>query len=86
MRLKANVIAPLGLEPYDVTDLLLSYMHWDHAGGIGLFPNARVWVQKIDADDVLEIVRRNTEGKTWTRTRRSRRRSMPRRTCARRIG
>lgn len=57
-------------------------MHWDHAGGLDLFPSARVWVQKdeydyytsdawqsrnthggIDADDVLEIVKRNTQGK-----------------------
>ena len=75
----SDAIAPLGLKPEDVTDLLLTHMHWDHAGGIDLFPTARVWVQKdeyeyytgeawqsarahggIDADDVLEIVKRNT--------------------------
>ena len=57
-------------------------MHWDHAGGIDLFPKARVWVQKeeydyytgeawqsppthggIVPDDVMEIVKRNTEGR-----------------------
>jgi glyoxylase-like metal-dependent hydrolase (beta-lactamase superfamily II) len=57
-------------------------MHWDHAGGVDRFPNARVWVQKdeydyytgeawqqrtthggIDPDDVLEIVKRNLQGK-----------------------
>ena len=78
----SEAIAPLGITPADVTDLLLTHMHWDHAGGIDLFPKARVWVQKdeydyytgeawqsprthggIDADDVLEIVKRNTEGK-----------------------
>ena len=60
----------------------LTHMHWDHAGGIDLFPSAHVWIQKdeydyytgaawqspnthggIDADDVLEIVKRNTQGK-----------------------
>ena len=78
----SEAIAPLGIKPDDVTDIFLSHMHWDHAGGIDLFPEARVWVQKdeydyytgdawqsrsthggIDADDVLEIVKRNTEGK-----------------------
>ena len=78
----SEAIAPLGLKPEDVTDILLSHMHWDHAGGIDLFPAARVWVQKdeyehytgdawqsrtthggIDADDVIEIVKRNTQGK-----------------------
>ena len=78
----AEAIAPLGIKAGDVTDIVLSHMHWDHAGGLDLFPSARVWVQKeeydyytsdawqstnthggIDADDVLEIVKRNTQGK-----------------------
>jgi len=78
----SEAIAPLGLKPEDVTDLLITHMHWDHAGGMDLFPAARVWIQKdeydyytsdawqarathggIDADDVVEIVRRNTLGK-----------------------
>ena len=46
----SEAIAPLGLKPEDVTDLLITHMHWDHAGG-------------IDPDDVLEIVKRNTQGK-----------------------
>jgi glyoxylase-like metal-dependent hydrolase (beta-lactamase superfamily II) len=78
----SDAIAPLGLKASDVTDIFLTHMHWDHAGGIDLFPSARVWLQKdeydyytgeawqarnthggIDADDVLEIVKRNTQGK-----------------------
>ena len=78
----SDAIAPLGLKPGDVTDIFLSHMHWDHAGGIDLFPSARVWLQKeeydyytgeawqsarthggVDADDELEIVKRNTLGK-----------------------
>src|SRR5512132_2145963 len=46
----SDAIAPLGIKPEDVTDLLLSHMHWDHAGGIDLFPRARVWVQKDEYD------------------------------------
>ena len=44
--LPSDAIAPLGLKPDQVTDIFLSHMHWDHAGGIDLFPSARVWVQK----------------------------------------
>jgi len=77
-----DALAPLGIAAGDVTDILLSHMHWDHAGGIDLFPSARVWIQKdeydyytgdawqsrtthggVDPDDVLEIVKRNTQGK-----------------------
>jgi glyoxylase-like metal-dependent hydrolase (beta-lactamase superfamily II) len=42
----SDAIAPLGLRADQVTDLVISHMHWDHAGGIDLFPNARVWIQK----------------------------------------
>jgi glyoxylase-like metal-dependent hydrolase (beta-lactamase superfamily II) len=78
----SEALAPLGINADEVTDLILTHMHWDHAGGLDLFPKARIWVQKdeydyytgeawqsarthggIDADDVLEIVKRNTEGK-----------------------
>jgi len=77
----SDAIAPLGVKPEDVTDIFLTHMHWDHAGGIDLFPSSRIWIQKdeydyytgeawqsarthggIDADDVLEIVKRNTRG------------------------
>ena len=77
-----EALAPLGIKAADITDIFVSHMHWDHAGGIDLFPNARVWIQKdefeyytgqawqsanthggIDADDVLEIVKRNTAGR-----------------------
>jgi glyoxylase-like metal-dependent hydrolase (beta-lactamase superfamily II) len=42
----SEAITPLGLKADDVTDLIVSHMHWDHAGGIDLFPKARVWIQK----------------------------------------
>jgi glyoxylase-like metal-dependent hydrolase (beta-lactamase superfamily II) len=77
----SEAIASLGLKADNVTDVIVSHMHWDHAGGIDLFPRARVWIQKdeydyyageawqqrsthggIDAEDVLELVRRNTAG------------------------
>lgn len=46
----SEAIAPLGLKPEDVTDVFLSHMHWDHAGGLDLFPSARVWIQKAEYD------------------------------------
>jgi glyoxylase-like metal-dependent hydrolase (beta-lactamase superfamily II) len=46
----ADAIAPLGLKADQVTDIFLTHMHWDHAGGVDLFPSARVWVQKAEYD------------------------------------
>ena len=77
-----EALAKLGLSPGDVTDIIISHLHWDHADGVDLFPNAKVWIQKdeyayytgaawqtggrhggIDPEDVLTLVRLNTEGK-----------------------
>jgi glyoxylase-like metal-dependent hydrolase (beta-lactamase superfamily II) len=35
-----------GVNPEDVTDVVISHAHWDHMGGIDLFPKANVWIQK----------------------------------------
>ena len=71
-----------GVKPEDVTDIVISHAHWDHMGGIDLFPKATIWIQKdeyryytmdawqsggqhggIDADDIQQLVRLNTEGR-----------------------
>jgi len=71
-----------GVQPDEVTDIVISHAHWDHLGGIDLFPKAKVWIQKeeygyytgaawqpkgnhggIDPEDVLALVKVNTEGR-----------------------
>ena len=78
----SEAIAKVGLKPDDITDLIITHMHWDHAGGMDLFPKATVWIRKdefsyytgeawqqrnthggIDAEDVLALVKLNTEGR-----------------------
>lgn len=44
----AVAVAKLGITPEQVTDVIISHMHWDHADGADLFPKARVWVQKAE--------------------------------------
>src|SRR5437764_15010118 len=41
----SDALTPLALKPTDVTDIFLSHMHADHAGGIDWFPAARARVQ-----------------------------------------
>src|SRR5580692_4083990 len=43
-----SVLAKVGLKPGDITDVILSHPHWDHIDGVGLFPNAHIWIQKED--------------------------------------
>ena len=39
-------LARLGIKPAQVTDVILSHIHWDHADGADLFPQAQVWIQR----------------------------------------
>jgi glyoxylase-like metal-dependent hydrolase (beta-lactamase superfamily II) len=40
----------MNVSPSDITDIILTHPHWDHIGGISLFPGAKVWMQKDDFD------------------------------------
>jgi glyoxylase-like metal-dependent hydrolase (beta-lactamase superfamily II) len=35
-----------GVQPEEITDIVISHSHWDHLGGIDLFRKANVWIQK----------------------------------------
>src|SRR5262249_34436997 len=41
-----EAVKAAGVKPEDVTDIVISHAHWDHMGGIDLFPKATVWIQK----------------------------------------
>src|SRR5262249_48321786 len=42
----SDALAKLGVKPEEITDVIISHMHWDHADGMDLFPKARIWIQK----------------------------------------
>jgi glyoxylase-like metal-dependent hydrolase (beta-lactamase superfamily II) len=46
----SEAIVRVGLKPEDVTDLIISHLHWDHADGVDLFPKARIWIQKDELE------------------------------------
>ncbi len=81
-RRPSDAILSAGVRAEEVTDIIISHAHWDHAGGIELFPKATIWIQRdeyeyytgeawharnthggIDANDILALVRANTEGR-----------------------
>ncbi len=43
-----RVLSRIGVNPGDVTDIVVSHAHWDHMGGLELFPNAMVWIQEAE--------------------------------------
>ena len=42
----ANALRDAGVDPRDVEFVVLTHLHWDHAGNCDLFPDARVLVQQ----------------------------------------
>jgi glyoxylase-like metal-dependent hydrolase (beta-lactamase superfamily II) len=38
----------MNVKPSDITDIIITHPHNDHIGGINLFPDAKVWMQKDD--------------------------------------
>jgi glyoxylase-like metal-dependent hydrolase (beta-lactamase superfamily II) len=46
----SDAVARAGVKPEEITDVIVTHMHWDHADGMDLFPNAHVWVQKDELE------------------------------------
>ncbi|HEX5082427.1 MAG TPA: N-acyl homoserine lactonase family protein [Blastocatellia bacterium] len=42
----SEAVARFGVKPEEITDIIITHMHWDHADGFDLFPRAQVWIQK----------------------------------------
>ena len=49
-----ETLARLGLNPGDITDVILTHAHGDHAGCAGYYTNARFWLQ----EEALEAARK----------------------------
>jgi len=45
-----NQLAKIGVKPEDITDVIFSHLHLDHAGCCGLFPNARYYAQRREME------------------------------------
>ena len=43
-----EALKPFGLKPEDVTEIIVTHLHFDHAGGLHLFPNAQLHLQAAE--------------------------------------
>jgi glyoxylase-like metal-dependent hydrolase (beta-lactamase superfamily II) len=55
VRRKRTLIRPveeglraIGIDPATIADVVLTHLHYDHAGSLGLFPNARFHIQESE--------------------------------------
>ena len=46
----SDAVRRAGVAPEEITDVIISHMHWDHADGMDLFPNAKIWLQKDELE------------------------------------
>jgi glyoxylase-like metal-dependent hydrolase (beta-lactamase superfamily II) len=50
----SDAVAKAGVKPEEVTDVIISHVHWDHLDGADLFPNARIWIQREEFEHHLD--------------------------------
>ncbi len=51
-----ELIGRHGFDPLDVRKLVLTHLHFDHAGNLAAFPNARIYVQKYEYESWVAVI------------------------------
>src|SRR5436305_518649 len=46
----SEAVRRAGVAPEEITDVVVSHMHWDHADGMDLFPKAKIWLQREELE------------------------------------
>lgn len=49
-----SAVMRAGVSPSQVTDVIISHIHWDHFDGADLFPNARIWIQRDEVEHHID--------------------------------
>lgn len=45
-----SALLQMNIKPQDISDIIITHPHYDHIGGISLFPNATIWMNQVDYD------------------------------------
>jgi glyoxylase-like metal-dependent hydrolase (beta-lactamase superfamily II) len=51
----AAAVAQFGVKPEDISDVIISHVHWDHLDGASLFPKARIWIQREEYEHYVDM-------------------------------
>ncbi|HYV95972.1 MAG TPA: N-acyl homoserine lactonase family protein [Gemmatimonadaceae bacterium] len=49
-----SAVLAAGVKPEDITDVIVSHVHWDHFDGADLFPKARIWIQREEVEHYID--------------------------------
>lgn len=50
------ILAKVGYRPEDIDSVVLTHMHFDHAGNFDAFPKARIFVQRVEYERWKEVI------------------------------
>ncbi len=53
----SDAVERAGVKADQITDVIISHIHWDHADGFDLFPKAKIWIQKDELEYYADAVR-----------------------------
>lgn len=51
-----SAVTRTGVRAVDITDVIISHIHWDHFDGASLFPNAKIWIQREEVDHHIDSI------------------------------
>jgi len=54
-------LTTIGFKPDDVQNIVIGHGHWDHAGQLDSFPNAKLWVQREELNQINYFLNYPTE-------------------------
>ncbi len=49
-----SAVTRAGVNAADITDVIISHIHWDHFDGANLFPNAKIWIQREEVEHHID--------------------------------
>jgi glyoxylase-like metal-dependent hydrolase (beta-lactamase superfamily II) len=52
--LPSAAIGRMNVSPTEVSDIIITHIHWDHLDGADLFPTATVWLQREEYDRYVD--------------------------------
>jgi glyoxylase-like metal-dependent hydrolase (beta-lactamase superfamily II) len=61
-------LAQFGISPLDVTDIIVTHLHWDHVGNAEAYPKATIWLQATEyeyAKSRLNLGNTRSKGMWW---------------------
>jgi glyoxylase-like metal-dependent hydrolase (beta-lactamase superfamily II) len=49
-----SAVARAGAAASDISDVIVSHIHWDHFDGADLFPRAKIWIQREEVEHHID--------------------------------